>query len=252
MLTFRHSGSAGDVIYSIPAILSQGGGRLLLKPNVPAHYYPGAVHPSGHYRLSESIAKFLVSIFETQPGITAEIDKADTEIDWDLDEFRRSGINFQSGHIPAYYFYVIPGFYDLSSAWLFYPKQEHQAIVVNKTSRYSNTNITYKFLNDLDQLIVFVGLQDEYDSFLKDVPKAAYYKTPSGIHLLQAIAGAKVFVGNQSLAFAVAEGLKVPRVLETCLFANNVIPTGGICYSAINQKGFEFAVHDALMRANGV
>jgi hypothetical protein len=252
MLTFRHSGSAGDIIYAIPAILSQGGGKLLIKPNIPAHFYPGATHPSGQWRLSEPIAQFVVSILETQPNIIAEIDKADQEIDWDMDEFRRSGINFQSGHIPSYYFYVIPGFYDLSSPWLFYPKQDHQAIVVNKTTRYANRDINYKFLNDLNELIVFVGLQDEYDSFVKDVPKALYYRTPTGNTLLQAIAGAKVFVGCQSLAFAIAEGLKVPRVLETCLFANNVIPTGGICYSAISQRGFEFAVQDALIRANGV
>jgi hypothetical protein len=48
-----------------------------------------------------------------------------------------------------------------------------------------------------------------------------------------------MFVSNQCGLNAIAEGLKVPRVLEVCPFSANVHPRGGIYATALFQKGFE-------------
>jgi ADP-heptose:LPS heptosyltransferase len=50
--------------------------------------------------------------------------------------------------------------------------------------------------------------------------------------MAECIASCKFFIGNQSSPFAVAEQLKVPRIVEVYPQAPNVIPTGGLAYDA--------------------
>jgi hypothetical protein len=49
----------------------------------------------------------------------------------------------------------------------------------------------------------------------------------------------KLFIGNQSSTFAIAEGLKIKRMLEVFNTCPNVIPMGANGYGYINQHGFE-------------
>lgn len=56
-----------------------------------------------------------------------------------------------------------------------------------------------------------IGSQDEARA-LGDL--GAYRGTPSLFAAAQRIQGAKLFVGNQSVGYAIAEALKVPAVLE--------------------------------------
>ena len=56
----------------------------------------------------------------------------------------------------------------------------------------------------------------------------------------------KAFVSNQCGLFSIAEALKVPRCLEVCLFAPNVLPQGGEARAAINQAGFEANVREIM------
>jgi hypothetical protein len=50
--------------------------------------------------------------------------------------------------------------------------------------------------------------------------------TTSWKELAGVIRGCKLFVGNQSLAFSMAEAMKHPRVLEVCAYAPNCDPQG--------------------------
>ena len=49
----------------------------------------------------------------------------------------------------------------------------------------------------------------------------------------------KLFVGNQSFPFSIAEGLKVNRVLELCTWCPNVIVAGGNARDFYYQDHFE-------------
>ena len=53
------------------------------------------------------------------------------------------------------------------------------------------------------------------------------------------ISGGKLFIGNQSFPFSVAEGLKVVRLLEVYHRSPNVIPEGQHGYGFYFQKHFE-------------
>jgi hypothetical protein len=50
--------------------------------------------------------------------------------------------------------------------------------------------------------------------------------------LASVIKGSELFIGNQSMAYAIAEIIKHPRIVEVCPYANNVIPTGANGYGA--------------------
>jgi len=58
------------------------------------------------------------------------------------------------------------------------------------------------------------------------------------------ISACDLFIGNQSMPFAIAEGLKVRRILEVAPAVPNVIPEGGEFYEAYFQGAF----HAAIMR----
>ena len=61
---------------------------------------------------------------------------------------------------------------------------------------------------------VFVGLPDEHAAFCREVGPVTQYPTDDLLQVARVIAGAKLFVGNQSSPRAIAEGLKKPVVQE--------------------------------------
>jgi ADP-heptose:LPS heptosyltransferase len=60
--------------------------------------------------------------------------------------------------------------------------------------------------------------------------------------MARVIRSARFFIGNQSFPFALAEALKVPRILEVCPQTPDVIPTGDHIGAAYFQQNFEVLV----------
>jgi hypothetical protein len=80
----------------------------------------------------------------------------------------------------------------------------------------------------------------------KIVDNLEYYNCPNFYELALLINNCKVFIGNQSMNFAIAEQLKSNRILETYFGCPNVIPCGGKAYDVFNQNGFEYALNQFL------
>ena len=57
--------------------------------------------------------------------------------------------------------------------------------------------------------------------------------------MAEIINSCKFFLGNQSFGYALAEGLKVPRILENHPDSNYVYPVGKKAYDFIFQEDFE-------------
>ena len=114
---------------------------------------------------------------------------------------------------------------------------------MNRTRRYRNSALSYAFLQRHESRTVFIGLADEYEDFRKmyrvNMP---HYLPKDFLQAARAIAACRLFIGNQSSCFAIAEGLKVPRVLEVFPQAPNVIPNGPHGFEAISQILFESIV----------
>jgi hypothetical protein len=78
------------------------------------------------------------------------------------------------------------------------------------------------------------------------LPAIEFLRTDNYLQLAQVIQGSLMFIGNQSSPYAVAEGLKVRRVLEVFSKLPNVMPEGLHGYEAWMQPQFEQAVRRCL------
>src|SRR5690606_15201623 len=144
----------------------------------------------------------------------------------DLDKIYLTPTNIPFGNIHRWPWYCYPDMAcDLSKPWLEVEPDDslQDTIIVNRTLRARNDSINYRFLKGSP--VIFVGHVDEFERFgiENELPDLIYLETMNLLELAVAIRSCKFFIGNQSLCFALAEAMKVPRILETCSYLPNVI-----------------------------
>ena len=161
-------------------------------------------------------------------------------------DLKRLGRNQDGGYVVSFnscrwYFHLTGVHVDLSAPYL--NSTEHKIIkdkiVILRTFRYRNHFINYKFLNKINEDIIFIGLKEEFEDLKKDIPKLQHYEPENFFEMSQIIKSSKFFLGNQTPAFAIAESLKVPRLLECSPDFTVVQPIGGDCYDFYFQIHFE-------------
>lgn len=254
MIKLKHSGNAGDILYSLPAIRQATRNKgekaiLYLKLNSPANYMKGFVHPLGNVMLNEYMFKMLRPLLLATDFIEDVIIYNGQKIDYDLDKFREIGLNLGAGNISRWYFQTFPEL----TCDLFEPTIQTEkfhniedSIIINRTERYQNGQIDYSILNQYDNPKYFVGTEHEYHLMTKIIKDLEYVEAVSFYHIAELINNCKVFIGNQSMNFAIAEQLKSNRILEMYFGCPNVIPCGGKAYDVFNQEGFEYALNQFL------
>lgn len=155
MLSFKHSGASGDIIFSLPTVISIHQEnptfevKFFIDINKPSKNYLGSKHPLKNLRFDENYFNKLKPLLESQEYINKVEIYKNQEISVDLDEFRSLGIDYNKGHIPRWYFYLFKANFDLSQPWLFVEPKEKFKILVNRTSRYRNINLSYEFFKRL-------------------------------------------------------------------------------------------------------
>lgn len=249
-MKFLHSGNLGDIVYAMPTIQALCKARkekaeIYLKPFVKASYYPGAFHPCGPYRMTADGIKFIIPLLEAQEYVEKATGWAGEKIDVNLDDMRELKIDFGRGHIPRWYFLLSAISADLSQPWLKSSALMTRNVVINRSLRYRNNTLDYNFLKNYKP-VHFVGLEEEYVILKRDIPDLEWVQTKTAQELAEVIYSAKLFIGNQSFPFSVAEGLKVKRILEVCPFCPNVIPHGEHAYDVLLQSLFEVIVDNVL------
>jgi hypothetical protein len=252
-VTFKHSGHSGDIIYSLPAIKALSRGRpatLYLQPGQPA-YFPSEMrpHPVGDVKLNAYMANALLPLLRIQPYLSAVEIYSGQSIDYDLDAFRDVWLPTDRGHIARWYFWVYGIAGDLSKPWLHISgyKSADNAIVLARSHRYQNGDLDFHFLNDFGE-IRFVGTRAEYEDMKRILPNLKYVECNDFLCLAHVIRSARFFIGNQSFPYAIAEALKVPRVLEVYPYCPNVIPEGENAYEAFFQPTFKYIVEQLMGR----
>jgi hypothetical protein len=153
------------------------------------------------------------------------------------------------GNIARWYFYTTGIHTDLSEPWLQVDPKDgfSDTIVLARSTRYNNPLIDYSFLSAYKD-VVFVGVKAEYERMKKTVSNLHWHPVSDFLEMAQVIKGSKLFIGNQSFPFSVAEGLKALRILEVCPLTPNVIPEGPNGYDFYFQKHLEYLV-DSLVTA---
>jgi hypothetical protein len=88
-----------------------------------------------------------------------------------------------------------------------------------------------------------VGLDQEYDEFIaRNHWQPKRMLIDDALQMAMLVKSCKLFIGNQSSTYAIAEQLKVPRLLESYQPCPNVIPMGANGYDYTNQSTLEYYV----------
>ncbi|MVN21293.1 hypothetical protein [Mucilaginibacter arboris] len=247
-LNFIHSGNAGDIVYALPTIkkiwqLVQKPVNLYLKLEQPHNLALHFKHPLGSVMLNERMAQMLLPLLSSQTYINICEIYSDQRIDIDLDQIRRAGLMLDRGSIARWYGYIFGINADLYKSWLeVKPNLNYSdTIIIARSQRYRSPFVDYSFLRNYSNL-VFVGVKAEFEEMKLEIPNIRYFEATDFLQLAEIIAGCKFFIGNQSFPFSIAEGLKVPRILETFFDTPNVIPEGENSYDFYFQEHFETLV----------
>jgi len=110
-------------------------------------------------------------------------------------------------------------------------------IVVARSPRYQSERFPWRAIVErLWEDMVFVGLPAEYDAFIKAYGYIAHQPTDTLLDVAQHIAGARLFIGNQSSPLAIAIGMGKPVVAE----CSPIIP------DCIYDGPFQFTCEDEV------
>ena len=232
---FKHSGTLGDIIYSLAIMRNFGGGEFYLHLNqidwIGQHYYGSKPDPFHQGRMTQKDFDFMEPFFLAQDYITkfSVLDPKTTEITHNLDRFRPLFVSHPGNYVDVYssaFGITDTGMQEIirTTPWLTVPStltHEDRDIVINRSQRWRvNDQESLDVWNNLRDMgaesrAVFVGLDQEYREFREftgwDIP---YRPTDNLLQLAQLIAGAEQFIGNQSLALSLAIGLGVEFAAE--------------------------------------
>ena len=107
-------------------------------------------------------------------------------------------------------------------------------IIIVRSPRYRNDFINYNFLNKIKEKIICIGLRQEFEDLKQYIQHLEFYDCKDFLELSRIIKSCRFFIGNECFAYSVAEGLKVPRLLEASPDFPVVYPIG--------NKGYDFII----------
>jgi hypothetical protein len=256
ILSFKHSCYSGDLIYAlagIKAICENNSQQAVIYQwlDKKAFLYEGAQHPYGGSMMNEYAFDMLKPLLEAQPYIKSFEKWNGENVHIDMDVLRQVKNHMPYGNIVTWmamvYAEMTPKYWE---PWLSVKHKHiirHSSIIINRTSRYHNQWIDYFFLKEYQDRLLFVGNPDEHSAFQTDWGlEMPLIKVRDFLELARVISNCSLFIGNQSMCFAIAEALKTPRILEVCDMAPNVHPAGDGGYYARNPDTFKFLVEKLL------
>lgn len=228
-MTYKHAGDLGDIIYSLPVIRTLGGGTLCL------HSEPWTREP-----MTEAKVQSLRSLLITQPYIEdVHWLGYDDKVDVNLNDFRAAYFrDFKKPDFPKernFCEWILrthgcdPD--EQNKQWLQVEPLRVARVIINRAGAWRKPHHVYqnrafpwrRIVEQYEGDIAFVGLSHERGDFIRQFGHVPYYPTTDLHHLGRVIAGADLFIGNQSCAYAIAEGLKKRAILEVCPWLPNCL-----------------------------
>lgn len=256
MNKYKHSGTLGDLVYSLAVTKHLGGGEFYLHLNqidwIGQHYYGSRPSPFHQGRMTQADYQFMHRFMLAQPYITKFdiLDAAATEITHNLDNFRPAFVGHPGNYVDIYA--ETFGIRDpetrtqlRNTAWLTVPEPraiEGRPYVINRTARWLPTDTRDVWdqwrSEGVENHSVFVGLPEEYSAFLEfsgwSIP---HQPTEDMLALAQVIGGCEQFIGNQSVALSMAIGLGVDWVCES---RKDLPLERNECYFPLHPRGEYF------------
>jgi hypothetical protein len=228
-MIYKHSGTFGDLIYSLSVVKKLGAGAFAVALNnietcvAQYGYRPDEVDVMHKGRFTVTDFNLIEPLLRRQSYIT-EVMPWKGIHDIDLDQFR--GVlfrGFEGNYVEAFYkTFNLPFTADVyNETWLEADPLQMASVVINRTFRYRCPNGTASWQNLLEQANItqngiFVGSDEEHEDFEKSTGfRVQYYPVNDFKKLADIIAGADLFMGNQSAAYSIAMALGKSSVLET-------------------------------------
>ncbi len=247
-ISVKHSGHIGDILYSLNTVKSIADkyGKVDFYIGFGVHNQTPN-HPSGKFTMTDKAFAYLLPLLESLPYINKVYKHNGQVIDYDLDTFRSKGYSLHSLDLRKWYRYEFPEFeIDLTHKLIESEKKFEylkDAIVINLTARYRNTQINYRLLEKLNRPIYFVGLDDEHVLFQLYQIEHKRIVVKDALHMSQILNSCYLFIGNQSSTFALAEQMKINRALEVHNVCPNVIVSGANGIDFINTEGLQYIIN---------
>lgn len=233
MKTFKHSGTLGDILYSLPVVKYLNGGEFYLHLNqvswIAQYYYKS--QPSSYHenKMNSRDIEFMQDFMMSQPYIKkfAALDPKQ-EITHNLDRFRPTFVHHPTNYIQIYCECFNITDLDtqnqiINQPWFSVPNPRSipgHNIIINRTGRGwtpQERNPQWDLWREQkwDQQAIFVGLPEEYQEFCTwSKWQLDYIETKNLLEVAEIIAGATLFIGNQSMALSLAQGLQIPYIYE--------------------------------------
>lgn len=184
-----------------------------------------------------TLCNLMVPLLASQSYITsARRHKPDDTVDWQSAKFRLQGHYRQGETLMRAHLNNLIATHSIGQhitgkdKWITATPDKRSAgkIVVNRSGRYRNQYFPWpEVVRHYSHRIVFVGLPHEHREFCGHFGYVDYLPTYNMLEVAQLIEGSELFIGNQSCAFAIAEGLKKRRILEVSLEFPDTIFGGG-------------------------
>lgn len=219
---FHHSGDWGDVIYALPTIKTMHGGVLWMSPE---NRYPFPCET--RCKVTPEWVSNIAPLLAIQPYIwrVQYTPALPHSVDYDINRFRipwkPPWKNDAWGSILQLHLRAFDLQYDEQEPWLVVDAPETipgRDIVVNRTNRWHSNRFNFhNLIQQHHERMVFVGTEKEYFDFqlwCHPVTGIPFHPTANMLDLARVIAGARVFIGNQSVALAIAHGLVKPVIVE--------------------------------------
>lgn len=205
-----HSGDIGDLLAALPVIRQLGGGELVLFPA-----------PYTGWRMTKERVESLRGLLELQPYIKG-VRWAPGPEGTNLDEWRQHYDCYKNltDMLAQTFGQPHP---DREQPWLKIDRPSRVArVVFARSERYRNRHVDWRQIHhEYASEAVFVGTPEEHQDFEQGVGPVGYHPTPTYLDLARVVAGADLVAVNQTSIRWLAEGYKVPVLVEVEPNINN-------------------------------
>jgi len=234
MKIYKHSGTLGDLIYSLSIVkkMAQNDVQFLVALNniencvAQYGYRADEVAPEHRGRFTYQDYEWLRPLLRRQSYISevGTWTQGTREPDVDLDRFRGTLFRgFEGNYVQAYHLaFNLPfKLSDYDTPWLEADAKTVKPIVISRTPRYRDLQAGDAYWSsmvdsvDLENNAIFVGTPAEHADFEKNIKPVPYHPVRDFLELANLVAGADLVMANQNFVYSLAMGLGKDTVLET-------------------------------------
>lgn len=259
---FYHPGMLGDIIYSIPFCLATIGiyNKQMLNNNKKYNLILDSLISHGNDIQQKFEQLISIKMLLSTQSYFNEIFIHKEYVDFyglynaiDLGQIRKGLVNMDKGNIIERYNFIYRTLkhYNQNDPWIVLDKEHkydyfNDKIIVFRSSRYQNSNIKdYSILQSIKKKIVFISFsEEEYQNF--NMKNISFIKINNFLQVAHILNNCAFCIGNQTAFFAVAEALKIPRMLQMSSEIPDVIPCGDFSNEFVSMDDFQLCLQKYL------